>query len=48
MSGVHDNDLLAYLRWTDGEQDIFWLVENGKVVYDGLAKKSVEPPFEFD
>lgn len=48
LSGIHDNDLSAYLRWTGGEQDIFWLVENGKVVYDGLAKKPVEHPFEFD
>jgi len=48
LRGVYDGDLLAYARWNSNGQDIAYLIRAGKVVFDLLAGKKVEPPFEFD
>lgn len=48
LRGVHDNALLAYARWRHGVLDIFWLMEQGEVVFDVLTNKPVIPTFEFD
>ncbi len=48
LRGVHDEDLISYVRWLRGDLDIFYLIENGDVVYDLLANEPVTPPWEFD
>ena len=48
LRGVHDGDLLAYARWNRSGQDIAYLIDHGQVVFDMLAGRPIEPPFEFD
>jgi len=42
----HNKDLLAYLRYSEGKKDIFYIINKGNVVYDKLSGK--EESFEFD
>lgn len=42
----HNKDLLAYLRYSEGKMDIFYIIDKGNVVYDKLSGK--EESFEFD
>ena len=42
----HNEDLLAYLRYSEGKMDIFYIIDKGNVVYDKLSGK--EESFEFD
>ena len=42
----HNKDLLAYLRYSEGRMDIFYIIDQGNVVYDKLSGK--EESFEFD
>lgn len=42
----HNQDLLAYLRYSGGKMDIFYIINKGNVVYDKLSGK--EESFEFD
>ncbi|AKK73011.1 hypothetical protein OK18_10650 [Chryseobacterium gallinarum] len=42
----HNADLLAYVRYSGGKPDIFYITENGNVIYDMLSGK--EENFEFD
>lgn len=42
----HNEDLLAYLRYSEGKMDIFYIINKGNVVYDKLSGK--EESFEFD
>ena len=48
LRGVHDGDLVAYARWTNGVLETVWLIERGEVVFDLLLDRPVTPPFEFD
>jgi hypothetical protein len=32
----HNQDLLAYLRYSEGKMDIFYIIDKGNVVYDKL------------
>lgn len=40
-------DLLAYCRWRQGKIDIFYWLENGRVVFDLLENEPIKPSFEF-
>ena len=42
----HEKDLLAYIRYSGTKLDIYYLLNDGKVVYDGVENK--ETNFEFD
>lgn len=42
----HNEDLLAYLRYSEGKMDIFYIIDKGNVVYNKLSGK--EESFEFD
>ncbi|WP_312078959.1 hypothetical protein [Chryseobacterium sp.] len=42
----HNEDLIAYVRYTDGKMDIFYMIEKANVVYDAVSGK--EENFEFD
>lgn len=42
----HNQDLIAYVRYSQGKPDIFYIIEKGNVVYDELSGK--EENFEFD
>ena len=48
LRGVHDTDLVAYARWTNGVLETMWLIERGSVVFDLLLDQPVTPAFEFD
>lgn len=48
LRGVHDADLISFTRWTRGKMDIFYLIEDGDVVYDVLEDEAINPPWEFD
>jgi hypothetical protein len=48
LRGVYDGDLLGYARWHEGELDVFYLIESGRVVYDLLKDEPVSPAWEFD
>ncbi|WP_025144870.1 hypothetical protein [Pedobacter jeongneungensis] len=48
LKGNHDDDLYVYARWTNGKMDIFYILKNGKAIYDGLKRERIENPFEFD
>jgi hypothetical protein len=48
LKGVHDNDLISYTRWVNGNMDIFYIIKDGNVVYDMVENASVTPPFEFN
>ncbi|KUJ50307.1 hypothetical protein [Chryseobacterium sp. JAH] len=42
----HNQDLLAYLRYSEGKMDIFYIIDQGNVMYDKLSDK--EESFQFD
>ncbi|MEY8758758.1 hypothetical protein [Chryseobacterium tongliaoense] len=42
----HNRDLTAYVRYSEGKADIFYITEKGNVVYDMLSGKKED--FEFD
>lgn len=42
----HNEDLIAYVRYTQGKMDIFYIIEKGNVIYDAVSGK--EENFEFD
>jgi hypothetical protein len=42
----HNQNLLAYVRYSQGKMDIFYIIEKEKVVYDLLSDK--EENFEFE
>ncbi|WP_326983287.1 hypothetical protein VUJ46_01695 [Chryseobacterium sp. MYb264] len=42
----HNEDLIAYVRYTDGARDIFYITEKGNVVYDAVSNKAES--FEFE
>ncbi|PWS29670.1 hypothetical protein DF947_21730 [Pedobacter paludis] len=48
LKGLHDDDLRVYIRYKMGKMDLFYLLKDGKVVYDGLHQIKIDPPFEFD
>jgi hypothetical protein len=48
LSGVYDKDLVSYSRWNEQDIDIFYLVEDGLVVFDLLSDRAVSEPWEFD
>lgn len=48
LRGVHDQDLVAYARWTAGKLETAWVIDQGDVVFDLLLDQPVKPPFEFD
>jgi hypothetical protein len=48
LRGVHDQDLVAYTRWTAGKLETAWVIDQGNVVFDLLLDQPVRPPFEFD
>ncbi|MET0090131.1 MAG: hypothetical protein ABW068_08970 [Candidatus Thiodiazotropha sp.] len=48
LRGVFDNDIVSYSRWNKGQLDIFYLLDDGKVVFNLLTNESVDPPWEFD
>lgn len=41
-----NNDLLAYVRFSNTVNDIFYIIENGFVIYDCVNEKSLN--FEFE
>ncbi len=41
-------NLISYTRWSEGKMDIFYLIENGNVVYDVLENEEINPTWEFD
>ena len=48
LSGVYDRWLVSYTRSSQGRQDIFYMVDDGNVVFDLLKNEPVSPSFEFD
>lgn len=46
MLDGHNKDLIAYLRYIRGKRDIFYMIDQGNVVFDLVAFK--EDRFEFD
>ncbi|MET0029299.1 MAG: hypothetical protein ABW101_16840 [Candidatus Thiodiazotropha sp.] len=48
LRGVFDNDIISYSRWNKGQLDIFYILDDGKVVFNLLTNESVDPPWEFD
>lgn len=48
LKGSHDNDLRAYVRFTQNKLDILYLIKDGKVTYDGVKKEVLGDPFDFD
>lgn len=42
----HNNELITYIRYKDGKPDIFYIVKNGNVIFDGI--KNEKANFEFD
>ncbi|MET0067183.1 MAG: hypothetical protein ABW076_12630 [Candidatus Thiodiazotropha sp.] len=48
LRGVYDEDLVSYSRWNQGLLDIFYLIDEGNVVFNLLEDQPVEPPWEFD
>lgn len=48
LLSAHKADRTAYVRWENDKMDIFYILENGNVVYDILEKKEISPPYEFD
>ena len=48
LRGVYNNDLISYSRWNQGNIDIFYLIEDGKVVFDMIKNDPVSPSWEFD
>jgi hypothetical protein len=48
LRGIYDNDLISYSRWNQGNVDIFYFIENGKVVFDMIKNDRVSPSWEFD
>lgn len=41
-----NKDIVAYIRFTDSINDIFYIINDGHVVYDNVERKSLN--FEFD
>jgi hypothetical protein len=48
LRGVYNDDLISYSRWNQGNIDIFYFIEDGKVVFDILKNDRVSPSWEFD
>lgn len=48
LRGVYDGDLISYSRWNSSEMDIFYIIDQGNVVFDMLKNREVSPPWEFD
>jgi hypothetical protein len=48
LRGVYNNDLISYSRWNQGNIDIFYFIEDGKVVFDMIKNDRVSPSWEFD
>lgn len=48
LRGVYNNDLISYSRWNQGNIDIFYFIEDGKVVFDMIKNDQVSPTWEFD
>lgn len=42
----HNKDLIAFIRYDNGKQDIFYILKDGNVIYDLQTGK--ESDFEFD
>ncbi len=42
----YNNELIAYIRYKDGEPDIFYIVKNANVIFDLI--KNEKANFEFD
>ncbi|EKT3967189.1 hypothetical protein NTJ12_002271 [Flavobacterium psychrophilum] len=42
----YNNDLLAYIRFENKKLDIFYIIDDGNVIYDIIDKK--ETDFEFE
>lgn len=47
LRGHHARQLLSFARWTDEQLDIFYIIDNGQVVFDLLEDKPVSPSQEF-
>lgn len=47
LRGQHARQLLSFTRWTGEQLDIFYLIDDGAVVYDLLEDKPVSPNWEF-
>ncbi|MDD4880373.1 MAG: hypothetical protein PHX10_02250 [Gallionellaceae bacterium] len=48
LRGVYDDNLICFCRWNRHGPDVFYLIENGNVVFDMLENKPVAPTWEFD
>jgi hypothetical protein len=48
LRGVYDNDLVSYSRWNKQDGDVFYLIENGNVVFDMILNEEISTPWEFD
>ena len=44
FSRLHHRDVISYTRLNRGKMDIFYLVEDGDIVYDLLEKIEIKPP----
>lgn len=42
----YNKDLLAYIRFVEGENDIFYILKDGKVVFDAIENQKVSFPFQ--
>lgn len=47
LRSEHLGELLSYTRWSQGELDMFYLIEAGEAVFDLLQDQPVAPPWEF-
>ncbi|MCU7918077.1 MAG: hypothetical protein KZQ95_06920 [Candidatus Thiodiazotropha sp. (ex Epidulcina cf. delphinae)] len=48
LRGVYDNDLVSYSRWNQQAIDVFYLIDEGNVVFDLISNEAVSVPWEFD
>lgn len=47
LRGQHAKQLLSFARWSGEQLDIFYLIDDGAVVFDLLEDKPVSPSWEF-
>lgn len=47
LTGIHNKDLRAYIRFTRNKLDILYLIKDGKVTYDVLKQEILVDPFDF-